>query len=123
MELTDKDREDLKAEIDHIFDSGANDIRLAEMMERFLNQRTPPVHNYAIDYPEIDSFYKHYKGGIYKFITMATHSETEEKLAIYKSISFGSVYARPIESWNEKVRVMGGLGESETIPRFKKVTI
>lgn len=34
-----KDIEDLKMEIAHIFDSGANEIRIEEMVKTFINQR------------------------------------------------------------------------------------
>lgn len=34
---------------------------------------------------------------------MAPHSETGELLVIYKSVLFGSYYARPLTSWNEEV--------------------
>ena len=44
--------------------------------------------------------YKHYKGGTYEVITLATHTETGEKLVVYRSINFGSVYVRPLDIWN-----------------------
>lgn len=56
-------------------------------------------------YPKIGKMYKHYKGGYYEVLTMATHTETDEPLVIYKSIQFGSVYARPLSSWNEDVEI------------------
>ena len=56
-------------------------------------------------YPEIGKRYQHYKGGIYEVITLANHSETQEPMVIYKSILFGSVYARPLSMWNDKVNV------------------
>jgi hypothetical protein len=31
---------------------------------------------------------------------MAPHTESKEILVIYKSVLFGSYYARPLESWN-----------------------
>jgi len=30
---------------------------------------------------------------------MATHTETGEKLVVYKSINFGSIYVRPYDLW------------------------
>ena len=59
--------------------------------------------NIKVDYPEMGGTYKHYKGGLYKVITMAEHSETNEPMVIYKSLLFGSVYARPLSSWDERV--------------------
>lgn len=54
--------------------------------------------------PVIDGIYNHYKGGTYKVITLAKHSETQEDLVIYKSIEFGSFYARPLSMWFDDVR-------------------
>jgi hypothetical protein len=39
MELNDKDITDLKQEIQHIFDSGANEIRIFEMVKMFTERR------------------------------------------------------------------------------------
>jgi hypothetical protein len=52
-------------------------------------------------YPLPNQIYKHYKGGTYQIISMATHTETGEILVIYKSLNFGSVYVRPYIIWNE----------------------
>ena len=53
-----------------------------------------------VEYPKPGSLYKHYKGGIYEFLFMSPHTETKEVLVIYKSVLFGSYYARALESWN-----------------------
>ena len=50
-------------------------------------------------YPEMGGIYQHYKGGKYEVLTMATHSETGEALVLYKSLLFGSIYARPLSMW------------------------
>lgn len=52
-------------------------------------------------YPLPNQIYKHYKGGTYQVISLATHTEQNQILVIYKSLNFGSVYARPIEEWNK----------------------
>ena len=54
-----------------------------------------------MEYPLPSQRFKHYKGGTYEVISMATHTETGEKLVVYKSINFGSVYVRPYELWIE----------------------
>lgn len=56
--------------------------------------------NYPFHYPMPGTRWKHYKGGVYEVITLANHSETQEPLVIYKSIPFGSVYARPLSMWH-----------------------
>jgi hypothetical protein len=61
--------------------------------------------------------WRHYKGGNYKIITLANHSETKEALVIYQSLSFGSIYARPLSMWNDTVE--NSRGGIET--RFKKI--
>ena len=84
-------------------------------------------------YPEIGKMYKHYKGGKYKVLTLAKHSEADEindifnqldsmklsdkakslinqlkiiyseDLVVYKSIGFGSVHARPLKMWFNEI--------------------
>jgi len=56
-----------------------------------------------IKYPTVGAFYQHYKGGRYEVLTLSTHSETGEVLVIYKSVHFGTVYARPLDQWYESV--------------------
>lgn len=52
-----------------------------------------------MEYPIPGERYKHYKGGTYEIISLATHTETNEKVVVYKSLNFGSVYVRPFEVW------------------------
>ncbi len=56
-----------------------------------------------INYPTIGGQYYHYKGGLYEVITLAVHTETKEVLVIYKSILFGTISARPLDSFNELI--------------------
>ena len=58
--------------------------------------------------------YKHYKGGIYRVLHLAKHTETGELMIIYQSLQFGTYYARPLENWNTPVN---------TNPRFWPFTI
>ena len=60
-------------------------------------------------YPMPGERWKHYKGGVYEVITLANHSETKEPLVIYKSIPFGSVYARPLSMWEDECDMGGTL--------------
>lgn len=56
-----------------------------------------------VKYPMPGRLYRHYKGGIYEFLFMATHSETNEPLIVYKSVLFGTHYVRPLSMWFEEV--------------------
>jgi len=49
--------------------------------------------------------YQHYKGGLYEPMCVAKHTTTGEKMVIYKSHTEGTIYARPLKEWYEKVKV------------------
>lgn len=68
-----------------------------------------------IQYPINGAKYKHYKGGIYQFLFMAKHTETCEDLCVYKSITFGTNYVRPLTEWNKRVGIV------EHMDRFKLI--
>lgn len=67
-------------------------------------------------YPLPGQIYDHYKGGRYEVITLCTHTETNEKLVIYRSLHFGSIHARPVEQWFDQIKP----GYTPTV-RFKLV--
>lgn len=61
--------------------------------------------------------YRHYKGNEYQVLFSARHSETEERLVIYKALyGEGQIWARPVSMWNEIVNVDG-----RPIPRFEYI--
>lgn len=74
-------------------------------------------------YPEIGKTYQHYKGGKYKVLTMATHSETGEALVIYQSILFGSIYARPLSMWFDIITLSKDNESFKAVNRFIEINI
>ena len=61
--------------------------------------------------------YQHYKGNMYEVIGIASHSETMEKMVVYKALyGDGELWVRPASMWNEQIDVNG-----ETKPRFKLI--
>ncbi len=61
--------------------------------------------------------YRHYKGQDYEVIDIARHSETGEKLVVYRCL-YGdySLWVRPLGMFRETVEVAG-----EQVPRFARV--
>lgn len=53
---------------------------------------------------EIGKIYKHYKGNKYLVLNIATHTETGEKMVVYKAL-YGEekIWTRPYDMFIEKV--------------------
>ncbi len=47
--------------------------------------------------------YLHYKGGWYRVLFTAKHTETEEMLVVYVSLAKGEMFARPEKMWSEEI--------------------
>lgn len=54
-------------------------------------------------YPKPKEIWQHYKGGQYEIVAMCNHTDTDEVLVIYRSLSFGGFHARPYSEWHEVV--------------------
>lgn len=66
--------------------------------------------------------YQHYKGSLVEVIGIANHSETLEKMVVYKKIEAhkgypaGTIWVRPLDMFLENVIVDG-----QEVPRFRKI--
>ena len=57
----------------------------------------------------LGGLYRHYKGGLYRVLHLAKHSETLETLVVYANEQDPTlVWARPISMWNETVSTKDG---------------
>lgn len=64
-----------------------------------------------------NGIYKHFKGNMYEVIGMAKHSETLEKMVVYKALyGEGGLWVRPLSMWDEEV-----LHNGERVKRFTKL--
>ena len=59
--------------------------------------------------------YRHFKGGEYELIGIASHSETLEPMVVYQALyGEGGIWVRPTGMWNELVEING-----TKVPRFR----
>ena len=57
---------------------------------------------------DINGTYRHYKGGVYRVICLAHHSETLEDMVVYEPIDGTTgFWTRPASMWNDTVLVDG----------------
>lgn len=61
--------------------------------------------------------YRHFKGNEYEVLYIATHSETMEKMVVYRAL-YGErgVWVRPLSMWNEEITRDG-----KTFKRFEYI--
>ena len=57
---------------------------------------------------KINGVYRHYKGKYYRVITIAKHTETDEKLVVYEAL-YGEhdVWCRPLNMWSDMIEIDG----------------
>lgn len=66
---------------------------------------------------DVKGLYRHYKGASYEVLEVGTHTETNEKVVIYKSTEAPyAVWVRPLAMFFETIDVDG-----VSIPRFSKI--
>ena len=53
---------------------------------------------------EVGKCYRHFKGGVYQVVAVATHTETKEKMVVYQAL-YGNyeVYVRPYDMFVSEV--------------------
>ena len=66
---------------------------------------------------EQNGIYRHFKGNMYQVIAIATHSETLEKMVVYKAL-YGEqgIWVRPLSMFEEEIE-----REGKTFKRFELV--
>lgn len=70
-----------------------------------------------MDRQPVPGLYRHYKGGAYRVIGIARHSETDEPLVVYRCLAAdGSLWVRPLAMFGETVTVNG-----VAQPRFRLI--
>jgi hypothetical protein len=61
--------------------------------------------------------YRHFKGGEYEVLAVATHRETHEPMVVYRPLySDSGWWVRPLAMFLETVR-----HEGQTVPRFARM--
>ena len=51
--------------------------------------------------------YRHYKGNEYKVLSIGTHTETMERLVVYREIDGKKIWIRPYDMFNEEIEING----------------
>lgn len=69
-----------------------------------------------------NTYFRHYKGGYYELLDVATHSETMEEMIVYKSVCENpdeeKTWVRPALMWKGLVND----GNGNPVHRFSEVT-
>lgn len=66
------------------------------------NMTIPKQYNTGT-YPVPGQMWNHYKGGMYEIVAMCNHTDTDEPLVIYRSLSFNGFHARPYCEWHDVI--------------------
>ncbi len=99
-----------------VVNDGSFKIDFSETTKSIKDVKEPKINHNSSEVPSVITplsevhlgKYRHFKGGEYEVTGFAEHSETGEKLVIYKSlINFDDVWARPYEMFIEVVEHNG----------------
>lgn len=67
---------------------------------------------------EKERYFIHFKGGLYKMLGVACHSETLEQVVVYQALyDSNKIWVRPLDMFFDKITLNGILVE-----RFKEIT-
>ncbi len=89
---------------------------ICENEENFENEEIPVI---VMEAPLKDvrpGRYRHFKGNEYEVIAIGTHTETDDKLVVYRDVSNHKIWVRPYDMFMEMVEKDG-----KYIPRFTKL--
>ena len=64
-------------------------------------------------YPDPNTLWRHYKGGLYEIMFLSKHTESDEVLVNYRSLHFGSYNSRPLDVFKDMV-----ISDGMEVPRF-----
>lgn len=64
----------------------------------------------------ITGYFKHFKGGIYRVICEAVHSETQEEMVVYQNLPSKKIWVRPKRMFLDKV-----FRDGKYYPRFTPI--
>ena len=89
-------------------DAGA---RIQNGEETIMGNNNPDTTNNTVTtgqnnkgtYPVPGQTWQHYKGGRYEITAMCNHTDTNEVLVVYRSLSFGGFHARPYSEWHGEI--------------------
>jgi len=77
-----------------------NSVYKIELLE---DEQKPSLDNKDLPKPIPGRLYLHYKGGIYDVLHLAKHTTSGEEVVVYKSVHYGTYYARPLAEWFDVV--------------------
>lgn len=64
---------------------------MLNLASKFKKDITRSVYQRYMSSANIGAIYQHYKGAYYRVIAIGKHTETEEKMVVYRAVTFASV--------------------------------